>query len=249
MSVKANFSNDAPIYKAYRPEYPDALFSYLASLASSHELAWDCGTGNGQAALGLISRFRSVIATDASHTQIAEALRNPQVQYVIALAERTPLPGKSVDLVTVASAAHWLEHDPFFAEVKRVVRPGGVIACWTYHLQTVNPGVDEVVQRLYTDVLGPYWDANVRYMEDGYTSLPFPFDEIAPPRFQLVQKWDLGRLANFLGTWSGSCAYRKMNNREPVDEVREDLAAAWGDPQQQRDVTWNLYMRVGTVAG
>jgi ubiquinone/menaquinone biosynthesis C-methylase UbiE len=249
MPFNDHFSDAADNYQAYRPKYPNALFDYLASLAPTKDLAWDCATGNGQAALGLTPHFQAIVATDASPQQIAKAHPDPKVGYVIALAERTPLPDDSIDPVTVASAAHWLDHNRFFAEVRRVVRPVGVLACWTYHLQTVSPEVDAVVQRLYAEVLGPYWTPAVRFMEDGYRSLPFPFDEIVPPSFKLVQKWDLDQLAAFMGTWSGSCRYRKATGQEPLYEIGDELAAAWGNPDEQRDVTWDLHLRVGKVAG
>lgn len=151
--------------------------------------------------------------------------------------------------MTVASSAHWLDHNLFFDEVRRVVRPGGVLACWTYRLQTVSPRVDAVVQRLYIDVLGAYWAPGVQYMEDGYRSLPFPFEEIVPPHFKLVQKWDLARLAAFMNTWSGSCRYCKATGRDPVDEICKELARDWGDPVHEREVAWDLHLRVGRIAG
>ena len=73
MSFKDHFSGHADRYGAYRPTYPAALFEYLASLCPCHDLAWDCATGNGQAAHALVSFFRSVVATDARERQIAQA--------------------------------------------------------------------------------------------------------------------------------------------------------------------------------
>ena len=49
------------------------LFTYLASLCPAHDLAWDCATGNGQAAVALAPHFEQVIATDASAQQIDQA--------------------------------------------------------------------------------------------------------------------------------------------------------------------------------
>jgi SAM-dependent methyltransferase len=206
-----------------------------------------CATGNGQAALGLTPHFRAVVATDASPQQIAQAHPHPKVTYLVAPAERMPLRDASVDLVTVALALHWFDHDRFYEEVRRVVRPGGVLACWTYHLQTVSPEVDAVVRRLYTDILGPYWSPEVRHIENGYRSLPFPFEEITPPRFRLAQKWDSNRLAAYMDTWSGSQRYRKETGRDAIDEIRGELTASWGDPSEEREVAWDLHLRVGRV--
>ena len=248
MRFKDHFSDHADRYEAYRPTYPDALSAYLASLVSSYDLAWDCATGNGQAALALTPHFRAVVATDASPRQIAQARPHPKVTYLVAPAERTPLKDASVDLVTVALALHWFDLDLFYEEVRRVVRPGGVLACWTYHLQTVSPEVDAVVRRLYADILGPFWSPQIRHIEDGYRSLPFPFEEITPPRFCLVQEWDVNRLAALMGTWSASQRFRKETGRDALDEVRDELAAAWGDPSREREVAWDLHVRVGRVS-
>ena len=150
--------------------------------------------------------------------------------------------------MTVALALHWFDLDLFYEEVRRVVRPGGVLACWTYHLQTVSPEVDAVVRRLYADILGPFWSPQIRHIEDGYRTLPFPFEEITPPRFCLVQEWDVNRLAALMGTWSASQRFRKETGRDALDEVRDELAAAWGDPSREREVAWDLHVRVGRVS-
>ena len=220
-SFQDHFTDHADRHKTYRPTYPENLYSYLATLVATHDLTWDCVTGNGQAALALVPFFWSVVATDASPRQIALTRPHDRVTYLVAPAERTPLAAASVDLVTVALALHWLDHDRFFAEVRHVVRPGAVLACWTYHLQLVSPEVDAVVHKLYAEVLGPYWPPEIRHIEDGYCSLPFPFDEITAPPFRLVQTWDRNRLAAYMGTWSGSQRYSKATGRDPLGEVRD----------------------------
>ena len=79
MKFKDHFSGHAVEYAKFRPRYPDKLFEYLASISPRHGLAWDCATGNGQAAVGLIRHFDSVIATDASARQIATANDNQTI--------------------------------------------------------------------------------------------------------------------------------------------------------------------------
>src|SRR5512132_3696424 len=93
-----HFSGAARLYAAFRPRYPEALFAALARAAPSVRLAWDCATGNGQAAVGLADHMTTVVATDASAAQLAEAARHPRVLYVRARAERSPLLSGSVDL-------------------------------------------------------------------------------------------------------------------------------------------------------
>jgi SAM-dependent methyltransferase len=220
---KDHFSGHADRYGAFRPTYPSELFSYLASLSPAHDLAWDCATGNGQAALALIPFFGRVVATDASSRQVAQALPNERIEYLVATAERTPLPDASVNLVTVAQALHWFDLAAFYAEVKRVTRPGGILAAWCYELHEITPEVDLVISRLYFDILGDDWPPERRLVEEGYRTIPFSFDEIEPPRFSMVAQWDLDRLLGYLGTWSAVVRHRDRCGSDPLDQIRANL--------------------------
>ncbi len=248
MAFKDHFSGHADEYEAFRPTYPDALFAYLGTIAPSHERAWDCATGNGQSAVALAAIFEQVIATDASKTQIAQAQPHSRVRYLVAPAEKVPIPDRSVDLVTISQALHWFDLVRFYAEVRRVVRPGGLIAAWCYELHAISTEVDAVVHRFYREILDGYWPPERRIVEDGYRTLWFPFAEIAPPAFPMTERWDLAHLLGYLGTWSSVRLYRTRNGRDPRDLIVDELAAAWGDPRQVRDVVWPLNLRVGTVA-
>src|SRR5688572_12597358 len=95
------FSHQAADYARFRPKYPKALFRHLASVSAGRDLAWDCGTGNGQAAVALTEFFAKVIATEPSEKQLSEAQAHPKVEYRRAPAEQTDLADRSVDLVTV----------------------------------------------------------------------------------------------------------------------------------------------------
>ncbi|QDV35673.1 class I SAM-dependent methyltransferase [Tautonia plasticadhaerens] len=199
MTFKDHFSGHSDRYQAHRPTYPEALYDYLGSLAPGHGLAWDCATGNGQAAHGLVPHFRTVVATDASAAQVAQARPHERIAYLVAPAERTPIPDGTVDLVTVAQALHWLDLDRFYAEVRRACRPGAVLACWCYQLHAIDPGVDAVVGCYYAEVVGAYWPPERLLVEAGYRTLPLPFEELTPPPFRMVQRWDLDRLLGYLG--------------------------------------------------
>jgi ubiquinone/menaquinone biosynthesis C-methylase UbiE len=247
MTFSDLFSPHARRYEAHRPTYPDALFSYLDSLVTANDLAWDCATGNGQAALKLTPYFRSVVALDASPQQLALASSHERIIYVLSLADRTPLPDASVDLVTVASAFHWLNFPRFYGEVRRVARPNAILAAWGYKLPNVNPAVDAVVQCLDTEVVRHFWRPETTLAVEGYRTIPFPFDEIDTPPFRMTHEWKLEQLIGFLGTWSASLDYHTQTGREATDEIRDDLAAAWGDSEQVREVAWDLFMRVGRI--
>jgi SAM-dependent methyltransferase len=252
-----HFSGISGKYNCYRPKYPAALFEYLASLTSGHDLAWDCATGKCQAAVALIPHFRSVVATDASRLQITETdrgqdpERDPRnhIGRIMALAERVPLRSGSADLVTVAQALHWLRLPMFYEEVRRVVRPGGIIAVWCYEPHTVGAKVDAVVGRLCREVLGAFWPPQRKFVDDRYLSLPFPFHELEAPQFEIRERWDLAPFLGYLGTWSAAELHQEQTGRDSIDEVRADLEAAWGDPESKREVFWPIHLRVGRVVG
>ena len=82
------------------------MFEYLGTVAPSRKLAWDCGTGNGQAAVGLASLFDRVLATDASEKQIAKADQHERVEYRVAPAEHSGIESETIDLIMVAQALH-----------------------------------------------------------------------------------------------------------------------------------------------
>jgi SAM-dependent methyltransferase len=240
-----HFSGHAHDYAQYRPLYPADLFEYLASLAPERGLAWDCGAGNGQAALELAKHFKQVYATDASAQQIAQAVRHKRIAYAVEPAERVSLPPGSADLTTVAVAVHWFDFDRFYAEVKRVLKPGGILAVWTYHLPEIEPSVDGVLRRYYGEVLANYWPDRIRFLDECYRTLPFPFAEIAAPHFEATADWDLQRLSGFLDSWSGSKRYLKVHGRHPLREIAPALLRAWGHPDIERRIRWPLHFRIG----
>src|SRR5215510_2448281 len=100
MSFADHFSKQATDYAKYRPGYPRELFEWLRSLTTQHRLAWDVGTGNGQAAVELAEFFEHVVPTDPSAEQIANAKRHPRVAYGVRPAEMSDLAAASADLVT-----------------------------------------------------------------------------------------------------------------------------------------------------
>jgi ubiquinone/menaquinone biosynthesis C-methylase UbiE len=245
---KDHFSGHADRYEAFRPTYPEALFAYVSSLCTTRELAWDCATGNGQAAVALASYFRTVIATDASQRQIDHARPCHHVQYHVAPADAAPLADSSVDLITVAQALHWFDLPRFYDEVRRVARPGSVIAVWCYQLHTITPEIDAVVDHYYADIVGVDWPPERRLVENGYKTIAFPFDPVAPPPFQMIHRWPLSQVLGYLSSWSATQRYKKRTGTDPLKLIADKLAFAWGDPEKTRDVTWPLHVRVGRVS-
>ncbi len=246
-SFKDHFSARAAEYAAFRPTYPPALFEWLGGLVARHGLVWDCATGNGQAVGGLAPFFERVIATDASDAQIANARPFPNVEYRIARAESSGLGLASVDLVTVAQAMHWINRPLFYREVRRVVRPGGAIAVWSYALVRINPAIDAVVDEFESTRVGPFWPPERALVDAGYRTIEFPFRELEAPRFVIGAEWALPQFAGYVGSWSAVERYKKATGRDPVEEFLPRLAKAWGDPELTQHIEWPLNVRAGVV--
>ncbi|MCI0490135.1 MAG: class I SAM-dependent methyltransferase [Blastocatellia bacterium] len=245
MSSKDYFSEVAVDYGRYRPRYPKELFEYLASTTARRERAWDCATGNGQAALGLAAHFDQIIATDLSEKQLSNAVRHERINYLISPAENVDIESDSIDLITVAQALHWLDFDGFYKEAHRVLRRDGVIAVWAYKFVHVSPSIDSVLEEFHDKTVKPYWRPENSLVDEKFYSLPFPFEEIAPPQFDIEAAWNLDHLIGFLGTWSAVQTFKEVNGSDPVELITEDLKRMWGDPALEKRVTWPLYLRVG----
>lgn len=244
MPETPDFSPLAAEYARSRPLYPRELFDWLAGLLDRHELAWDAATGNGQAALGLAERFARVVATDVSAEQLRHAFRHPRVEYRAGASEEIDFAPGSVDLVTVAAAIHWFDLERFAATLRRVVRPGGVVAAWSYHVGRCNRPAGPILGRLYDEVLAPYFAAGARHVDGGYAGIELPGEPIPPPPFEAVAEWDLEQLRGFVRSWSGALAYREREGRDPLELVAADLEAAWGDPATVRTLRFPLYLKV-----
>jgi SAM-dependent methyltransferase len=247
VSFKDHFSRQATEYARFRPQYPRALFEFIAAAVPNDQTALDCATGNGQAAVALAEHFRKVIAIDASAEQIANAQPNERVGYRVASAESTGLSARSVAAITVAQALHWFDREAFYVEARRVLQPRGVLAAWAYNYLRISPEVDPLVRRFHDEIVGPYWPPERKLVGRGYRELPFPFEEIETPAFQIEVRWSLAHLLGYLRTWSATQRFLAANERDPVELVASDLARAWGNPAAEKLAIWPLTVRMGRV--
>lgn len=241
---KDHFSGHASVYAAARPTYPPALFDWLAAQCPHRRLVWDAGCGNGQASVALAAHFERVFASDPSATQIDAAAAHANVRYAVEPAEQCSLPDHCADLVTVAQALHWFDTERFYAEVRRVLAAGGLLAVWTYELSNVSTAVDAVFLRLY-HALDAWWPPERRHVEARYSTLPFPFEPVATPKFELHCDWTLGQYLTYLRSWSAAQRFLKATGSDAVAGIEADLRAAWGEPGQTRAVRWPMTVKLG----
>jgi SAM-dependent methyltransferase len=243
-----HFSSLAAKYANFRPRYPAELFDFLAQTAPRKELAWDCACGNGQATLDLAARFRNVIATDASAEQIKVARPAANIEYLVAPAEATDLAPASVDLITVAQAMHWFDIDRFYAEVRRVLRPDGLLAVWTYGANfTDDDAINAVMRKYHYQTIGPYWPPERKFVEDEYASLPFPFQRLQAPKFFIRAEWTLDQLIGYYSTWSGTKNYVHAKGENPLEPLRRELQPLWGNSDSKREIRWAVALHLGRI--
>lgn len=246
-TFRDHFSPVANHYFNNRPTYPPALFDWLANRCKTQDLAWDCATGNGQAACELGRMFKHVVATDASSAQVDLGMPHPHVRYRVAPAEHSGLDANSVDLLVVAQALHWFDLESFHAEARRVLKSSGILAILSYGvLHVEGETVNALIQQFYHNHIGPYWPPERRHVENGYRDLPFPFHPIAAPPFVMKTQWNMQQLLGYFRSWSATNRYIKATGIDPVTALETRLHPCWGCPTQPRIVEWPLALQAGT---
>jgi ubiquinone/menaquinone biosynthesis C-methylase UbiE len=245
--AKDLFSTQAGIYAKYRPTYPAALIEYILSFVTEREAAWDCATGNGQTALLLAPYFKKIMATDVSEKQISHAIPDPVITYSVSTAEHSPFPDNSFNLITVSQAYHWFQFDAFFREATRTGKPGAVVAVWGYDLiNTPDKRLDEAIHHFYTHTVGPYWDAERKYVDEKYESIPFPFRELPSKHFSIDVEWQIEDCTGYLNSWSSVQHFIKANQYNPVDELEKQLKEIWKE-DEKRPFSFPLFLRIGML--
>jgi len=248
VTFKDHFSVTASGYAAHRPVYPRGVAEALAARSPGRALVWDAGCGSGQLSVVLGEVFDQVAATDASAAQIAEAVPHPRVRYAVAPAEVSGLANGSVDCAVAAQAAHWFDLDAYYREVRRVARPGGLVALVTYAVMEVDPQIEKLVEQFYWHTLEGHWPPERKLVEEGYRSLPFPFEPVKAPGLALEHRWNADQMLGYVGTWSAVQSLKKAGRAKDLERFGQALRAAWGDPAQERVVRWPLSLRLGRVS-
>ena len=242
------FTKQSKSYAQFRPRYPDGLFEWIKRVVPARDTAWDCATGNGQAAVALAEFFSHVHGTDGSGAQVAQGIPHPRVEYREALAQVSGLADHSVDLVTVAQALHWFAGEDFYREVRRVTRSGGLLIAWCYGFhRPMGHGLDPAIDHFSHEVLKPYWPENNRLIWNGYRDIPFPFEKLQTPSLLLESQPNLFEYVGFIESWSAVAKLRDAEGAAALELFCETLRDNWGDPEKKRPVVWDLSIVAGQV--
>lgn len=241
-----HFSSVSTAYAAFRPHYPREVFDYVASVAPRRARVWECGAGSGQATTDLADRFDEVIATDVSAEQLGRAPARARIHRVVAAAEAAPIAPSCVDVVAIAQALHWFDHERFYAEVRRVATPGAAIVAWSYGSPKMEGDVGDALDRLMFETLKGYWPPERKHIIAEYRTIPFPFEPLAAPTLSLVEEWTLGRVAGYARSWSATVQYVAANGSDPVALFEAEARAVWSK-DEPRAITWPLAVLAGRV--
>ena len=244
--MKDYFSKQSVQYAKFRPVYPGSLYSFLLPLLEHKRIAWDCGTGNGQVANELAKHFDKVYATDISQHQLDNAIKKHNIIYQQAPAENSGFPNNSFDLITVAQAIHWFDFNAFYREVIRTMLPNGILTVIGYGLFQSDKNTDTIINNFYTNIIGPYWDKERKYIDEKYQSIPFPFKEIESFPFINEYQWSFDQFIGFLGTWSAVQHYIKEKGDDPVQLIYDHLKEGWGN-KPLKSIRFSLFLRIGKV--
>jgi SAM-dependent methyltransferase len=193
----------------------------------------------------LAGYFENVFATDISQKQINHVQQAANIHYSVQPAGKTDFANNSFDLITVSQALHWFAVDNFYKEVKRVAKPGCIFAAWSYSLLYISPEIDKLIRHFYSDILGEYWDAERKYVDEDYKTIPFPFKEIAAPKFTMEYHWTTEELEGYFNTWSALQKFIATNNCNPVVDLIKQIRKE--SKNENLKIIFPLHIRMGWI--
>ena len=243
------FGDNADDYRAFRPHYPDALFAWLASAARQDRLAWDCGAGSGQAALGLSRHFTRVLATDPIPGSWRSRQKSP-MSTIVWRARKTISACARRSISSPAPVRSTGSTCRIFTQTR-----GAPCAPRGSSRHGPMTGRERMSSRSTRSCAGskrifsaPSGRRIRRSYFDRYETLPFPFKEIDCPPFHTPVARSKGDLVSFLKTWSAVEKYRLHYGRDPLALVDRELEEAWSAHPPDLPLCVPLYMRCGVNA-
>lgn len=245
--MKDNFSIQAKAYAQFRPDYPQSLYDFILKNTDNRGLAWDCATGNGQAAKVLAQYFEKVYATDLSQKQIDNAVKVENIEYSVQPAEKTSFEDNLFDLITVAQAIHWFDFDAFYQEVRRVAKPNATLAVWGYGTLSVeHEDIDKLLKNFYWNIVGKYWDKERQHIDNQYNTVPFPFENAIEHAFSMTFNWHRHEFEGYLNSWSSVQNFIKTEGYNPIPTLMLDIEAYWGEFDMQV-IYFPIFLKIAKI--
>ncbi|MEP3196502.1 MAG: class I SAM-dependent methyltransferase [Lentilitoribacter sp.] len=247
MSDNKHFEQGGANYALSRPTYPASLATELANLCELKSHAVDIGCGTGQLSVLLASEFDKVTAIDPSASQIENAQQNQRVKYGVHSAEDTQIEDASADLVVAAQAAHWFDLDKFYTEVKRIIRPKGILALISYGVPELEGAIGKRFDKFYWKEIYHFWPEGRKHVERGYQDLNFPFEEFTLSPLAIERSWNRDQFLNYIDTWSAKQKAKEAGDLALFKAYSDELASVWPDDQTQK-VRWPITARITRMA-
>lgn len=246
--MKDLFSDSSALYHQARPTYPHQVIEEILNHVTSRQFAWDCGAGSGQFTQLVAPYFEQVVATDLSSQQLHQAPYFDNVSYQVQQAEQTSFADQSFDLITVAQAIHWFNFDAFYGEVQRTLKKDGVLAVVGYGLvQTGDTELNGLIDHLYRDVLGEYWDIERKHIDHSYQCIPFPFEEQASPELLMQLSWSAAQFVGYLNTWTGLKHHRTQNAADDYVDPLTAIIDYLENKNAYIDIHFPVFLRIGKL--
>lgn len=206
-----SFHRAADVYERARPGYPLLAVEWAAG--SKRRTVLDLAAGTGKLTTGLVTLGHDVVAVEPLEGMVRQLINSlPSVRPVMGVAEQLPIADGSFDAAVVAQAFHWLDAERTFAELARVLRPGGPLALmWNVRDQSV-PWVAELTPIIGSEKVESDWQETLE-------SSPL-FGAIERRDFRHEQLLDLATLLDLVASRSYVITLTDAQRAEVFDRVR-----------------------------
>lgn len=280
MSTFSKGKFNASNYAKYRPVYPQSLYDTVIQYRNKHttdplKLIVDFGCGTGQATKELVKYGEKVVGVDPSEVMLNQAreevpAKNVDFKQGNDKTLASLFAPSSVDLLTVAEAAHWFKYPEFWDQVAAMLKPGGLVAIWAYYTFSFvdYPVVGDIIMNYgeAANRCGPYWDPGHPILveeykpvvdsipKDKFTNIYYHTNDNKQSRpeehFELVKEnVPVKAMIALLKTWSPYFNYMNANPDKPdiADLTMEEIHAKTGlNEDDLVTVKWNSITLLAT---
>lgn len=214
-------------YDELRPSYAPEAVAWVAEGGSLRggSVVVDLAAGTGQLSRRFAPLGVEVIAVEpAANMRAVLHDRSPTLRIEDGTAEAIPLPDRWVDAVVVGNAFHHFDRSSAFAEIHRVLRPGGVLALfWAWPLedeQRAMPGMEEI----YEAVEAARGSSEIATAYRSWSEVPADppgFGGVERREFRVTHRFPSSRLADLYATSSDIASMPSETRSELLDLIRE----------------------------